>query len=344
MALHQLPRLGPLFYWTLALAIALCLGVGAWRITPQARKQWEIRTAIARLRHSDAGVRENALGELAAQGADYAPALAELLNDADPKLRLFAAKNLSYGPLTPETPIQPFVDRLHDDDESVRLYAMYSLANFAHLHAGLSGEEEDAVAALSSIVRVDGSPDAREVAATALGEFGKKSESAMLALRAAMHDEELAVRMRAAWALSGLDAIPNEQAIGAFAYGLESEDREVVRAAVCFLQEMKEVASPVALKLAQLLQHDDPEVRGEVARALGEIGPSAQAAIPALIVCLEEDPNHSVRHHAAEALGRMGPLANDAVPVLRQEISEAGPISTTAAAAISRIEAPTADP
>jgi HEAT repeat protein len=56
--------------------------------------------------------------------------------------------------------------------------------------------------------------------------------------------------------------------------------------------------------------------RGYVAKALGAIGPSAAAAIPALAVVLE-DKNQFARVSAAEALGHLG---SSAVPALVQAL------------------------
>lgn len=50
-------------------------------------------------------------------------------------------------------------------------------------------------------------------------------------------------------------------------------------------------------------------------KALGQIGPVAEAAIPALIVCLS-DESGAVRSSAAATLGEIGPAALSAVPVL----------------------------
>ncbi len=45
------------------------------------------------------------------------------------------------------------------------------------------------------------------------------------------------------------------------------------------------------------------------------IGPTAKAAVPALIEALK-DPEWDVRSYAAQALGRIGPEAKAAVPAL----------------------------
>lgn len=63
------------------------------------------------------------------------------------------------------------------------------------------------------------------------------------------------------------------------------------------------------------LQHRDPAVRWRAAVALGESGPRAAEAVPALIEALDESDD-AVRWEAAKALERMGEAAQDAVPAL----------------------------
>src|SRR5262245_39052081 len=58
----------------------------------------------------------------------------------------------------------------------------------------------------------------------------------------------------------------------------------------------------------KLLKSPKAEVRGEAARALGQIGPKAKSAVPALIDALK-DKNEGVRNDAAVALGAIGPEA-----------------------------------
>ena len=62
---------------------------------------------------------------------------------------------------------------------------------------------------------------------------------------------------------------------------------------------------------------EGPDVRGGAAWALGEIGPEAKPAVPALIELLEHE-NDWAREMAAGALGRIGPEAEEAIPMLEQ--------------------------
>jgi HEAT repeat protein len=73
--------------------------------------------------------------------------------------------------------------------------------------------------------------------------------------------------------------------------------------------------SEAALKgLIEELQRPDSTVRYRAAMALGEIGPAARSAVPALIGALKNDADH--RPLIAQSLGRIGPDARAAVPAL----------------------------
>jgi HEAT repeat protein len=59
----------------------------------------------------------------------------------------------------------------------------------------------------------------------------------------------------------------------------------------------------------------DPSLKRIAAEALGDIGPDAREAVPALAAVLS-DENESVRQAACDALGKIGPDAREAMPAL----------------------------
>jgi HEAT repeat protein len=68
-------------------------------------------------------------------------------------------------------------------------------------------------------------------------------------------------------------------------------------------------------ELVQALKEGDDPTRARAAQALGDLGPDAREAVPALRAALR-DEYEMVRENAAEALGDMGPAAKLAVPEL----------------------------
>jgi HEAT repeat protein len=65
----------------------------------------------------------------------------------------------------------------------------------------------------------------------------------------------------------------------------------------------------------------DVSVRKTAAEALGNIGPAAKDAVPALTNALH-DVDHRVRGQAAAALGKMGTEAEDSMPALTEALKD----------------------
>jgi HEAT repeat protein len=65
----------------------------------------------------------------------------------------------------------------------------------------------------------------------------------------------------------------------------------------------------VVAALTESLKDDDAFVRRDAARALGDIGPGAREAVPALTTSARKDKNTHVRQAAADALKRIDPDA-----------------------------------
>lgn len=95
------------------------------------------------------------------------------------------------------------------------------------------------------------------------------------------------------------------------------------------LREPSEIADDFrqlgASALPELIEHlkdDDDTVRRIAAWALGEMGPAARDAVPALIAVLEDKDSGGARGCAAEALCKIGPTAKSAVPALREALKD----------------------
>jgi len=71
----------------------------------------------------------------------------------------------------------------------------------------------------------------------------------------------------------------------------------------------------LAMLLGRLDRNNPPSTRSNAARRIGEFGAAAEAAVPALIGCLEED-DYGVRIAACTALGKIGSRARSAAPAL----------------------------
>ena len=74
-------------------------------------------------------------------------------------------------------------------------------------------------------------------------------------------------------------------------------------------------------ELIRQLSDQDASVRANAAEALGEIGPEAKAAVPALIEASKHE-EAGVRANATYALGRIGSDAKAAVPALIEKLKD----------------------
>jgi HEAT repeat protein len=90
--------------------------------------------------------------------------------------------------------------------------------------------------------------------------------------------------------------------------------------------------------LTALLMDDDPEVRQAVAVALVKLHPEAKVAAIQVLNDLLKDKNWWVRKTTAEALGNIGPDAESAVPALTKSLQDADDnVRKAAAEALKKI-------
>jgi HEAT repeat protein len=90
--------------------------------------------------------------------------------------------------------------------------------------------------------------------------------------------------------------------------------------------------------LSSAIRDEDARVRQLAAQAIGEIGPNAVSAVPALITLLA-DADEGSRNSACIALSGIGPAAKDALPALRAALADsAQSVRRFAQRAIDRIE------
>ncbi len=101
---------------------------------------------------------------------------------------------------------------------------------------------------------------------------------------------------------------------------------------------LTDVGKPAVPTLTRLLSDD--KVAYWCCLALGEIGPDAAAAAPALVNVLDSDPRPEVRREAALALGWIGTAAAASVPALTDALGKKDPVVVAGAAyALGRIGA-----
>jgi len=158
----------------------------------------------------------------------------------------------------------------------------------------------------------------RSHAARSLGQFGSAARAAIPALVQSLKaDADSGVHASAAFALAAIG--PEEVVVPALIGVLNHavyEKRWLIVQALGELGPPAKEAVPALVKVLQdQVLHDFLGVRRGAAESLGKIGPEASAAVPALIEALK-DEDWTVRSAAAEALGEIGPEGWDVASAL----------------------------
>jgi HEAT repeat protein len=238
------------------------------------------------------------------------------------------------------------VDMLQDEDEDVRVQALFALSAMrpgqaaaavsalentllnekVDHHLGLAcqalvkANEETAIRALIGILESRETMKSRSLAAAALGTLGPRARAAVEALRVALDDEDLRVRVLAAEALWHIERQVNTRLLLTLAQG---EDRGYGRSSMRVWKELGTEAQAAVPGVLQALRSPDETIRRCATIALGHLGETllAKEAVWALVARLN-DSSIAVRRDAALALGRMGPKASAAVPLLIEALRD----------------------
>jgi HEAT repeat protein len=248
----------------------------------------------AALGDGDALVRQQAAGALRKFGPYAREAYVALrlaLQDTEEPVRRAAEGALrTVGP-PKKTEVPALAAALGDPSARVR-------AESALARAALGPQALEAVPDLMR-ARKDASPEVRKNALAALAANGVDARAGVHELCEALNSADVAVRTRAALTLAGLGseaapAVPvlvsllNDPKVGAYA----------ARA----LAGVGEDAVPALLRL---LEDGSALTRKAAVKALGEMGPAAKAAVPALDGVRQSDPSAAVRSEAKAALDKI---------------------------------------
>ncbi|MCX7805152.1 MAG: HEAT repeat domain-containing protein [Planctomycetota bacterium] len=180
----------------------------------------------------------------------------------------------------------------------------------------------------------DPDPRKRKDAARALGKMGPEAEKAIPDLRRALNDDPVV----AIWAHYALAEITetDEPSVSAIIAKLRDENDDVRGQAATALGEMGPKAEKALPELMRVVAEDrNPGVKFNAGLAVPKM---KGKAVPILIEALR-DKRDIVRRYAAQTLGNIGPEASAAIPALKDVEARDSDDVTRAAAkwAISRI-------
>jgi serine/threonine protein kinase len=202
----------------------------------------------------------------------------------------------------------------------------------------------------------DSDPSARRRAAQALGECGPTAREAVGPLITALSDPDFWVSETAALALRKITGAPDPGTAGRRRRGPDEagdtppavarllkaiQDPGSRWMAVVALGQMGPTAHEAIPALIEALEDAECAVRWDAAKALGKMGAVAARAVPALTAVLHEEDDAISRQHVVAALGAIGPAARSAVPALISSLKDDGHhLSEQAGEALARIGAP----
>jgi HEAT repeat protein len=322
---------------------------------PESPHATPINTAIDDLASCDYEVRDQAAQTLREFGPEAVPYLVRALGQHEnlwtrncdrlpfvrfPRRDLGAIRHCSAEQLAAIAPhderaVRALILGLRDDNAEVQR-ALRKIAAIEHLTAALRHRD----------ARI------RRGAAEVLGDLGLRASESVPALVHALHDKEELVRVRAARALGAIGApaaiellivalsdplpsvrsasaeaigkIPAAQGVSALKQRLSDPEMHVRVKAAQAIWRISGDAELVVSVLIQALR--DRRAASDAKFVLGEIGPGAACAVPALVQSLrEERVGRPLRTppSSALALGRIGAAAvPELIPVLKNDYPE----------------------
>jgi HEAT repeat protein len=287
-------------------------GWGTWRYMTHGFMSFELEEMVDGIEAGDAAEAEIAANKIVELGYEADAAIPFLAEmAANPDLPNRATAIETLGRLYASSPeVVAALGEAARDPDEATRHA--ALRALAQI--GLPAE-----AALPTILDQLASGDAksRQLAARVLGNIEYLEIEEEDALVAALEDSEPAVRAAALAALVQIDAELPEGSIAKLAGFLTSQDADARADAIQALGQLGPDAAEALPAIEVALTDDSSEIRHSAAWALGNMGEQEGArAVPALTTLLKTDPDEDVRAQAAWALGEMGVSAEPAADAL----------------------------
>jgi HEAT repeat protein len=265
-------------------------------------------------RHNDGAFAKEAL-----------PVLLGAAKDVSPEVRCAAFKAFLLLGVRARAAVPLLLRAMGDTNDRVRAIATMTLG-------GVAAPTEEVINALVEALE-SWDPSARRFAALSLSMFGAAAEPAVPALLSCLdaHDDYL-TRSRVALALAkiGPGAKAAEKPLTAI-YLSDKPCPIEIAFALCRL------GSPhTGSALQRLLDVGMSNVGGAARVYIGQLGAIAKPVVPALIRFVEgDDPDR--RRDAAYVLGDLGPWASDAIPALEKAVKAGGEVCVAAEQALRKI-------
>jgi HEAT repeat protein len=195
---------------------------------------------------------------------------------------------------------------------------------------------EPAVAPLKELLH-DQNAALRLAAVRALGSIGPAARETIPDLLSLRESSDVTTRVLAAWALWKIDPETQEAVAAQMSVEAIGKGYYVTQSAISWLTEMgkEDLVMPALIKA---LKPENPlKRRVEVVMLIGTMGPKAKVAVQPLTEALF-DASVGLRQCAAQTLGEIGPEARSALPALYKAVKQYPESAQVFGNAIRRIE------
>ncbi|MCA9212027.1 MAG: HEAT repeat domain-containing protein [Planctomycetales bacterium] len=256
-----------------------------------------------------------ALGKIGPVASATVPELLELLRNKDPYI--IDASILTLGQIGEtehsDEVVAALINIIQTDRRSGRFGN--SASNAAKALAGFGKRAEPAVPQLIEMIEAARSPDAT----LALGSIGPPASAGLPILRQLFVEEDFQVRIPAALAVSQIDP-QSDDGIAILIRSLEPKPHQFSdferKAAIRALGNLGPAAQSALPYLRRLIDSSS-ETSAVAALAIWQIQPGASDALNALLTALDSDEGSSTVNESIRALTRIGSNANNAIPKLQ---------------------------
>jgi HEAT repeat protein len=261
----------------------------------------------------------DALASIGLKAKAALPILNRLTQDNGSPLRGSSAAALYHiDRRQAQAAIPVFIDELKQSDTRLRWHALYYLRKMIR-------DAKEAIP-VPSLIDALGDRDfgVRGMAAWVLGEIGPRAEPAVPALVKALTVNDVWMRTASAPALVKILGTKATMAIPALIDGVENEDdvddREEILQAIQTMGRTAKAALPTLVWLAK----QEPRLRGVAAETAWRVSLEVETPLKMLLQELQE-PSAARRVDVARILGNIGPDARAAVPALSALAQESDP-------------------